>query len=91
MADQQALLAGLRTGSPDQINVSDRERALLYYADRLTEQPSTVSMRDIESLREVGLDDRAIHDACAIVSYFAFVNRIADGLGVELEGPASDG
>jgi alkylhydroperoxidase family enzyme len=48
-------------------------------------------MRDIESLREVGLDDRAIHDACAIVSYFAFVNRIADGLGVELEGHTSGG
>ncbi len=30
-------------------------------------------------------EDRAIHDACAIVAYFAFVNRIADGLGVELE------
>lgn len=29
--------------------------------------------------------DRAIHDACAIVAYFAFVNRIADGLGVDLE------
>ena len=43
--------------------------------------------QDITSLREAGLDDRAIHDACAIVSYFAFVNRIADGLGVELEDP----
>ncbi len=35
--------------------------------------------------RAVGFDDRAIHDVCAIVGYFAFVNRIADGLGVELE------
>ncbi|MDX1673529.1 MAG: hypothetical protein R3314_01910 [Longimicrobiales bacterium] len=40
---------------------------------------------DIRSLRDVGLDDRAIHDVCAIASYFAFVNRMADGLGVELE------
>ena len=30
-------------------------------------------------------DDRAIHDICAIVAYFAFVNRMADGLGVELK------
>jgi alkylhydroperoxidase family enzyme len=32
-----------------------------------------------------GFDDRAIHDICAITAYYAFVNRIADGLGVELE------
>jgi alkylhydroperoxidase family enzyme len=40
---------------------------------------------DIGRLRAAGFDDRAIHDLCAIVAYFAFVNRIADGLGVELE------
>jgi alkylhydroperoxidase family enzyme len=34
---------------------------------------------------ESGFDDEGIHDACAIIAYFAFVNRIADGLGVELE------
>ena len=39
----------------------------------------------IEALRAAGFDDRAIHDACAIIAYFAFVNRMADGLGVELE------
>jgi alkylhydroperoxidase family enzyme len=36
-------------------------------------------------LRDAGFDDRTIHDAYAIVAYFAFVNRIADGLGVDLE------
>jgi alkylhydroperoxidase family enzyme len=40
---------------------------------------------DVAALRSAGLDDRGIHDVCAIVGYFAFVNRIADGLGVELE------
>jgi hypothetical protein len=30
-------------------------------------------------------DDRAIHDICAVTAYFNFVNRIADGLGVDLE------
>lgn len=78
-------MRSLRDDSPDQVAVSNRERALLRYADRLTRHPASVSIRDIESLREVGLDDRGIHDACAIVSYFAFVNRIADGLGVQME------
>lgn len=40
---------------------------------------------DVEALREAGFDDRAIHDAAAVTGYFAFVNRLADGLGVELE------
>lgn len=35
-------------------------------------------------MNAAGFDDRAVHDMCAVVAYFAFVNRIADGLGVEL-------
>ena len=62
-----------------------RERAILAYADQLTVAPASVTESHLRPLREVGLDDRAIHDVCAIASYFAFVNRIADGLGVELE------
>ena len=52
----------------------------------LTLTPGAVRAHHVDALRAAGLDDRAIHDACAIVAYFAFVNRIADGLGVELEG-----
>jgi len=58
---------------------------LVDYADKLTLTPAAITGADIDCLRRAGFDDRAIHDACAIVSYFAFVNRIADGLGVELE------
>jgi alkylhydroperoxidase family enzyme len=65
----------------------DGERALLEYSEVLTRDPAGVSATHIDRLRGAGLDDRAIHDACAIVSYFAFVNRIADGLGVQLESP----
>jgi alkylhydroperoxidase family enzyme len=61
------------------------EQALLAYADLLTLTPHAVTSAHIDALRAEGYDDRAIHDACAIVAYFAFVNRIADGLGVELE------
>ena len=62
-----------------------RERALLAYADLVTRAPASVTRTDIATMRDAGLDDRSIHDACAIIGYFAFVNRIADGLGVELE------
>lgn len=41
---------------------------------------------DLEPLRAVGLSDEGILDANLTVAYFAYVNRIADGLGVGLDG-----
>jgi uncharacterized peroxidase-related enzyme len=60
--------------------------AMLDYAVKLTHTPGDMSEADVESLRARGFDDRAIHDICAVTAYYAFVNRMADGLGVELEG-----
>lgn len=85
-AAQEALVYVLLRAAPaDTLPLTGRERALVAYADKLTREPAAIRRGDIDSLRSQGLDDRAIHDACAIVAYFAFVNRIADGLGVELE------
>ena len=58
---------------------------MVTYAVKLTRTPGEMSQADVQRLREAGFDDRAIHDVCALTSYYAFVNRIADGLGVELE------
>ncbi len=58
---------------------------MLAYSVKLTRAPGEVNAEDVSQLREVGFDDRAIHDIACIVGYFAFVNRVADGLGVELE------
>ncbi len=66
-------------------SLTPSERAMLDYADKLTRTPNSITEGDIAALRKAGFDDRAIHDICAITAYFAFVNRIADGLGVELE------
>ena len=40
---------------------------------------------DLELLRDEGLNDVAIHDATQVISYFNYINRIADALGVEPE------
>ena len=40
---------------------------------------------DLDVLRDHGFDDDAIHDATQVVAYFNYINRIADGLGVEGE------
>jgi alkylhydroperoxidase family enzyme len=58
---------------------------MLDYALKLTRTPAEVTAVDVDRLRRAGFDDRAIHDICAVTAYYAFVNRIADGLGVELE------
>lgn len=62
-----------------------RLAALCRYALRLTGSPSAVERADLEPLYEHGLDDRAIVDLNQVVAYFNYVNRIAEGLGVELE------
>jgi uncharacterized peroxidase-related enzyme len=75
-----ALAADHRTAA-----LSDTERAMLDYVARLTIAPASVTRDDVDRLRANGLDDRGIHDLCAITAYYGFVNRIADGLGVQLE------
>jgi uncharacterized peroxidase-related enzyme len=62
-----------------------RQRALLDYAVKLTREPWTLTEADLEPLRAAGLDDRAILDANQVTAYFAYVNRVADGLGVTLD------
>ena len=61
------------------------DRAILDYAVKLTRSPGDITPEDVIPLRTHGLDDVAIHDLVSVTAYFAFVNRIADGLGVALE------
>lgn len=70
---------------PENTETSEANLAMLRYAIKLTRSPSDMCSQDVQSLRDQGFDDLAIHDICSVTAYFAFVNRIADGLGVELE------
>ena len=65
--------------------LDDVDRALCDHAAKLTRDPSSVSPADLDRLRDVGLSDRAISDATQTIAYFNYINRIADGLGVDLE------
>ena len=58
---------------------------MLDYAVKLTRTPARVQRDDTERLRREGFDDAAILDVCQVVAYYNYVNRLADGLGVELE------
>jgi uncharacterized protein YciW len=56
------------------------------YVDKLTRSPWAMERADLEPMRAAGLSDRDILDVCLITCYFAYVNRLVDGLGVVLEG-----
>jgi uncharacterized protein YciW len=58
---------------------------MIDYALKLTRTPWKMRKDDLDPLRDAGLTDREILDLAMIVSYYAYVNRMADGLGVELE------
>ncbi len=58
---------------------------MLRYAVKLTKKPWQMKAADVEELRRHGVSDAAILDINQIPGYFNFVNRLADGLGVELE------
>lgn len=65
--------------------MTSRERAILDYAVKLTENPSAMNERDVEGLREVGLSDDQILEVVEIASWFNYINRVADALDVRLE------
>ena len=64
---------------------------MLDYAVKLTLTPWEVNEGDVQGLRDVGFGDAAILDICQVACYYNYVNRLADGLGVELESDWSRG
>jgi len=65
--------------------LSPRQKALCRFAVRVTHAPGAVRRRDVENLRKHGLADRDVLDAVEVISYFNYINRIADALGIDLE------
>jgi uncharacterized peroxidase-related enzyme len=61
------------------------DAALCTYAEKLTLAPSHMSEADVHALRAAGFDDVAIHDLIQVVSYFNYINRVADAVHVDLE------
>lgn len=58
---------------------------MLTYAVKLTQRPADMVEADVQALRDTGFSDVDILHIADVTSYFAYVNRIADGLGVVLE------
>ena len=58
---------------------------MLRFAIKLTTAPGAMNDADVDALRSAGFSDRDILDIVEVVAYYAYANRIADGLGVEAE------
>ena len=68
-----------------QASLTSSQRALCIFAEKLTRANDSIRYQDLEKLRKEGYDDRSIHDVVQIIGYFNYINRVADGLGVEPE------
>ncbi len=65
--------------------LSDKRSAMLNYAVKLTRTPGDMVPEDVSALRDAGFTDRDILDITEVIAYYAYANRIADGLGVPTE------
>ncbi|MCB0090852.1 MAG: hypothetical protein KDE54_23310, partial [Caldilineaceae bacterium] len=68
-----------------QADLTPADRAMLEYAAKLTIEPWHMVEADVIALRNAGFEDAAILDINQVTGYYAFANRLVDGLGVELE------
>jgi uncharacterized peroxidase-related enzyme len=65
--------------------ITPQERVMLDYVVKLTRDATKVGKDDIEGLRAAGFDDRGILQITLIASWFNYINRVADALGVGRE------
>ena len=68
-----------------QADLTPTDRAMLDFVVKLTLTPGKMVEQDLEPLRDQGFDDPAIHDIVQVTGLFAYYNRLADGLGIDLE------
>jgi uncharacterized peroxidase-related enzyme len=62
--------------------ISEQDRVMLDYVVQITKDATRISPKDHERLRAVGFDDKGILQITLIASWFNYINRVADALGV---------
>ncbi len=84
LTKDEALVEGLKADYR-RVDLEAADRAMLDYAAKLTREPWSMERADVDGLRAAGFSDAAILDINQITGYYAYANRLADGLGIELE------
>jgi uncharacterized peroxidase-related enzyme len=77
----EALVSALRADYKT-APISDQERVMLDYVAQVTRDATRIGRHDHDQLRAVGFDDQAILQITLIASWFNYINRVADALGV---------
>jgi uncharacterized peroxidase-related enzyme len=76
----QGIVADWRT-----VDLNPGDAALCAFADKLTRSPAEMTAADLQALRDAGLVEEAIAEAVQVISYFNYMNRVADALHVDTE------
>ena len=66
-------------------DLSPKRRSMLRFAVKLTKTPGAMDGADVAAVRSSGFSDRDVLDIVEVVGYYAYANRVADGLGIETE------
>ena len=85
MTLDEALVAALRSDYRT-APITPQERAMCDYVVKLTKDATQCSPADHQRLRAVGFDDKGILQITLIASWFNYINRVADALGVGRDG-----
>ena len=78
------LVKHLKT-DPANAPLEPQDKVMIDFALRLTREPSSVNQHHIEVLKQQGFSDEQVVDIVLITCTFNFMDRLADGLGVELD------
>jgi uncharacterized peroxidase-related enzyme len=73
-----------------QAPLTEAERAMLDFSVQITKDATRITREDVEGLKRQGFDDRAILQITLIASWFNYINRVADALGVGRDDPSGD-
>ncbi len=85
MTGDAALALALKADYRTAPGLDPATRALLDFAARMTTDPAGIGAPDLDRLRALGHDDRAILDAAHVAGFFNHINRVVDALGIDLE------
>jgi uncharacterized peroxidase-related enzyme len=66
--------------------LSETNQLIIEFAAKTTNEAYSVDKSYIDNLRSHGFTDDMVHDVVQVTAYFNYINRLADALGVELEG-----
>ena len=70
------------TSDYEHARIAPADRVMLDYVGKLTKDATRIGPEDHERLRAAGFDDRGILQVTLIASWFNYINRVADALGV---------